>query len=300
MKTCSTYIILFSMAIFFFPSVRAVNFQQFIIQLNGMSLLEINKRQGGASQGISYEIRGVSPANGQSVQYNLEPDTSRRASRSICQSVFNRTLAFFRRRTVSDITRGNYIGDLLPALIYTHHRLRGHSFVVTIHDDGNAELSMEETLGSRIRVRTTLHSAGSAPWDNFLDPTSISDNRLLHYFFDFINHSHLSHFIYLATGYNSFFAGFTDCMMRTRPLEYRRSLIRPNGDFAPLSSINGSVPIDLNSSNRRFDSNLNVQVSQSGEETLVLNVVGVVNQNGLDREILEPQVPLSVHNMKRQ
>ena len=260
MKTCSAPTLLFLMVIFCFPSARAVNFQKFIIQLNGMSLLKITKRQEPYSPETSYDVQAVSPANGQFVRYNLEPDTSDQASTSTSQSWFNRLLAYFFAPTFPDSIREISIESLLQALIVTHHKLGHRSFVVTIHDDGNAELSMQALSGSRIRAETTFHSAGSAPWDNFLDPTSTSDNRLLHYFFNTANHAHLRHFIFLS------------------------------GEF---TDTNGPIDSDLISSNRRFDSNLNVQISQLGEETLVLNVVGVVDPNGLPAEIFQQRAPAS-------
>ncbi|MCW7553420.1 hypothetical protein NX722_12400 [Endozoicomonas gorgoniicola] len=260
MKKRIAHIILFSMVLFFFPSARAVNFQQFIIQLNGMSLLEITKRQEPYSPGTSYDIRAVSPANGQLVQYNLEPDTSDQVSASAFQSLLNWFSVHFWAPTFPDSIRENSIHSLLQALILTHHNLGYRSFAVTIHGDGNAELSMRASSGSRIQAETTLHSAGSAPWDSFLDSTSTSDNRLLHYFFNHMNHAHLLRFIILPRQ-------FSDAV--------------------------GFMDLELHSSNRRFDSNLNVQVSQRGEETLVLNVVGVVDRNGLPAEVLQQRTPFS-------
>ncbi|UYM16657.1 hypothetical protein [Endozoicomonas euniceicola] len=264
MKKRIAHIILFSMAIFCFPSARAVNFQKFIIQLNGMSLLEITKRQEPYSRGASYDVQAVSPANGQFVRYNLEPDTSDQASTSTRPSLLNRILTYCFAPTFPDSIREISIESLLQALILTHRKLGGRSFVVTIHDDGKAELSMQALSGSRIRAETTFHLAGSAPWDGFLDSTSTSDNRLLHYFFNTANHAHLRHFIYLS---------------------------------GESTDTNGSIDLDLDldliSSNRRFDWSLNVQVSQRGEETLVLNVVGVVGRNGLPAEVLQQRAPLS-------
>ena len=260
MKKRIAHIILFSMVLFFFPSAQAVNFQQFIIQLNGMSLLEITKRQEPNSPGTSYDVRAVSPANGQLVQYNLEPDTPDQVSASAFQSLLNWFSVHFFAPTSPDSIRENSIHSLLQALVLTHHKLGFRSFAVTIHGDGNAELSTQASSGSQIRAETTFHSAGPAPWDSFLDPTSTSDNRLLHYFFNHMNHAHLLRFIILLREY---------------------------------SGADGSMDLDLHSSNRTFDSNLNVQVSQRGEETLVLNVVGVVDRNGLPAEVLQQRAPTS-------
>ena len=284
MKACNAHIILFSMVLFFFPSAQAVNFQQFIIQLNGISLLIITKRQGAYSQGMSYEIRGVSPANGYFVPYILEPDNSEQAS----QSVLDQESAFLQGYMAApEHTSRNHIGDLLPALIYTHHQLKYRSFDVTIDDNGNALLSMEVSSHSHIEAQVTLDSVAPAPWDGFLGSGFTSDRRLLHYLFNYINHSQLSRFINLANEHNNGTAPGSSHLISTYQLSYFLSGII-NGHYDDTFSIN------LNSSNRRFDSSLNVQIHQSGEEALVLNVVGVVNRSGLDREILEPQVPLSV------
>ncbi|UYM16658.1 hypothetical protein [Endozoicomonas euniceicola] len=309
MKTCNTHIVLFLMVIFCASPVLAVNYQQFIIQLNGMPLLEITKRQKSSSQGASYNVQGVSPANRRFVRYNLAPDTSEQALTTSPQSVPDPDTAFLEESMALGCTNRSYIGDLLPALIYTHHQLGGRSFDITIHDDGNAELNMEVEVSSiaqvkimaegllepvwltvepfsHIEAQVTLDSVGPAPWDNFLDSTSTSDNRLLHYLFNYINHSQLSRFIDLANEHNNGTAPASSNVIRIYQQSYFNALAEGHSDN-PFS-------IDLNSSNQRFDSNLDVQIRQSGEDALVLNVVGVVNRSGLGREILGPLDPLYV------